>query len=134
MNLEATLSILAGGPGSGCRGSNCGRKARALLKEHDRLKNHRIRRDATTDDPLSMEKMYRMQKAAFKDLADRVKSEFGNNKVIAKVYEFLDNAERLYYRGNLNGATSEQEGALQQIHSRLRDMMKEHGRKTILRP
>jgi hypothetical protein len=26
MNLEATVLVYAGGPGSGCRGSNCGRK------------------------------------------------------------------------------------------------------------
>jgi hypothetical protein len=26
MNLESTLSVYSGGPGSGCQGSNCGRK------------------------------------------------------------------------------------------------------------
>lgn len=31
MNLASTISLLAGGPGSGCHGENCGRKARKSL-------------------------------------------------------------------------------------------------------
>lgn len=34
MNLAATIFLLAGGPGSGCRGSNCGRKVFSKLDKN----------------------------------------------------------------------------------------------------
>lgn len=39
MNLKASISLYAGGPGSGCRGDNCGRKAGAKVLETTELKS-----------------------------------------------------------------------------------------------
>lgn len=53
MNLQTTIQIYAGGPGSGCEGPNCGRKSTGVHPELDRALDDWV----TEQDPRGLQKL-----------------------------------------------------------------------------
>ena len=108
--------IKAGGAGSGCRGSNCGRRRSVntwneLRDEHDRIKHHPFR-----SEEYRPRRLYKMQQPALLNLLGQVEYFYGKSKETKIIRNSLATAEREYMKGNLENATDEQEMALSDLH------------------
>ena len=126
MNLSCTISIYGGGPGSGCKGPNCGRKRQddskghdidEVLKHHDFIEDHPFRKTAD-------ERLARFQNIQIRSLAARVENlakthnlldDFTKNSLKASA-EALDEAEALMAKGEFGPATGKQDAALNTLH------------------